>query len=60
MQIRYSASPVSASLFKDWEHVVLRMLLLIGACLLGLNAQAATGDIATIDRSVWPEALETP
>ncbi|TDV69857.1 peptidoglycan/xylan/chitin deacetylase (PgdA/CDA1 family) [Pseudomonas sp. LP_7_YM] len=38
----------------------MRMLLLIGACLLGLNAQAATGDIATIDRSVWPEVLETP
>lgn len=37
-----------------------RMLLLIGACLLGLNAQAATGDIAMLDRSVWPEALETP
>ncbi len=36
------------------------MLLLIGACLVGLNAQAATGDIATLDRSVWPEALETP
>ncbi len=39
---------------------MLRMLLLIGACLLGLNAQAATGDIAMLDRSVWPEALETP
>ena len=36
------------------------MLLLIGACLLGLNAQAATGDIATLDRSVWPEVLDTP
>lgn len=59
-QIRYSASPVSASLFKDWEHVVLRMPLLIGACLLAFNAQAATGEIATMDRSVWPEVLETP
>jgi len=39
---------------------VLRMLVLIGACLLGLNAQAATGEIATLDRAVWPEALETP
>jgi peptidoglycan/xylan/chitin deacetylase (PgdA/CDA1 family) len=36
------------------------MLLLIGACVLALNAQAATGEIATLDRSVWPEALETP
>jgi peptidoglycan/xylan/chitin deacetylase (PgdA/CDA1 family) len=36
------------------------MLLLIGACLLSVNAQAATGDIATLDRTVWPEALETP
>jgi peptidoglycan/xylan/chitin deacetylase (PgdA/CDA1 family) len=47
-------------LFKDWEHVVLRMPLLIGACLLAFNAQAATGEIATMDRSVWPEVLETP
>lgn len=39
---------------------MLRMLLMIGACLLGLNAQAATGDIAMLDRTVWPEALETP
>ena len=38
----------------------MRKLLLIGACLLSLNAQAATGDIATIDRSVWPEVLDTP
>ena len=36
------------------------MLLLIGACVLALNAQAATGEIATLDRSVWPEALESP
>jgi peptidoglycan/xylan/chitin deacetylase (PgdA/CDA1 family) len=36
------------------------MLLLIGACVLALNAQAATGEIATLDRGVWPEALETP
>ncbi|RAU47118.1 polysaccharide deacetylase family protein [Pseudomonas sp. RIT412] len=27
---------------------------------MGLNAHAATGDIAIIDRSVWPEALDTP
>lgn len=38
----------------------MRKLLLIGACLMGLNAHAATGDIAIIDRSVWPEALDTP
>jgi peptidoglycan/xylan/chitin deacetylase (PgdA/CDA1 family) len=38
----------------------LRKLLLIGACLLAFNAQAATGDIATMDRSVWPEVLDTP
>jgi len=36
------------------------MLLLIGACVLALNTQAATGEIATLDRGVWPEALETP
>jgi peptidoglycan/xylan/chitin deacetylase (PgdA/CDA1 family) len=60
VQIRYSASPVSASLFKDWEHVVVRKLLLIGACVLAFNAHGATGDIATLDRSVWPEVLETP
>ena len=36
------------------------MPLLIGACLLAFNAQAATGEIATLDRSVWPEVLETP
>lgn len=36
------------------------MPLLIGACLLAFNAQAATGEIATMDRSVWPEVLETP
>ncbi|OQR33599.1 polysaccharide deacetylase [Pseudomonas sp. Bc-h] len=38
----------------------MRMPLLIGACLLAFNAQAATGEIATMDRSVWPEVLETP
>lgn len=62
MQNRYSAIVPRRfrPLFKDWEHFVLRMLLLIGACLLGLNAQAATGDIAMLDRSVWPEVLDTP
>ena len=38
----------------------MRKWLLIGACLLGFQAQGAPGDMATLDRSFWPEALETP
>ncbi len=38
----------------------MRIALLIAACLLGLNVHAAPVDVATLDRSVWPEALITP
>jgi peptidoglycan/xylan/chitin deacetylase (PgdA/CDA1 family) len=34
--------------------------LLIAACLVGLNAEAAPVEVATLDRSVWPEAVVTP
>ncbi|KPY94311.1 Polysaccharide deacetylase [Pseudomonas tremae] len=38
----------------------LRIVLAVCASLLWLQAQAAAPVIATIDRSVWPERLETP
>jgi len=38
----------------------LRTVLLIAACLVGLTAQAAPIEVATLDRSVWPETLSTP
>ncbi|MEQ7918026.1 polysaccharide deacetylase family protein [Xanthomonas sp. WHRI 1810A] len=38
----------------------MRTVLLIAACLVGLTAQAAPVEVATLDRSVWPEALVTP
>lgn len=37
----------------------MRTVLLIAACLVGLTAQAAPVDVATLDRSVWPESLGT-
>jgi len=39
---------------------VLRIGLLIFAGLFWLNAQAAAPEVATMDRSVWPEQLTTP
>lgn len=38
----------------------MRTVLLIAACFVGLTAQAAPLDVATLDRSVWPESLVTP
>ena len=38
----------------------LRIVLAVCACLLWGQAQAAAPVIATMDRSVWPERLETP
>ncbi|RMO06485.1 Polysaccharide deacetylase, partial [Pseudomonas cichorii] len=40
--------------------LVLRIVLAVCACLFWLEAQAAVPEVATIDRSVWPESLETP
>ncbi|GFM58045.1 polysaccharide deacetylase [Pseudomonas cichorii] len=40
--------------------MVLRIVLAVCACLFWLEAQAAVPEVATIDRSVWPESLETP
>lgn len=38
----------------------LRIVLAVCAGLLAVNVQAAPPAIATLDRSVWPERLETP
>ncbi len=38
----------------------MRIVLAVCACLFWLEAQAAEPEVATIDRSVWPESLETP
>ncbi|MBX8611768.1 polysaccharide deacetylase family protein [Pseudomonas cichorii] len=38
----------------------MRIVLAVCACLFWLEAQAAVPEVATIDRSVWPESLETP
>ncbi|GFM68418.1 polysaccharide deacetylase [Pseudomonas cichorii] len=40
--------------------MVLRIVLAVCACLFWFEAQAAVPEVATIDRSVWPERLETP
>ncbi|GFM53405.1 polysaccharide deacetylase [Pseudomonas cichorii] len=40
--------------------MVLRIVLAVCACLFWFEAQAAVPEVATIDRSVWPESLETP
>lgn len=37
----------------------MRIGLLLSACLFWLNAQAAPLEVATLDRSVWPERLES-
>ena len=38
----------------------MRIVLLLSAWLLSLNALAAPNDIATLDRSTWPEQLTSP
>ncbi|MBX8490241.1 polysaccharide deacetylase family protein [Pseudomonas cichorii] len=38
----------------------MRIVLAVCACLFWFEAQAAVPEVATIDRSVWPERLETP
>ncbi|MBN6717080.1 polysaccharide deacetylase family protein [Pseudomonas capsici] len=38
----------------------MRIVLAVCACLFWFEAQAAVPEVATIDRSVWPESLETP
>ena len=37
-----------------------RIALLLSACLLCLNAQAAPVDVASLDRGTWPEKLSSP
>lgn len=39
---------------------VLRIVLAVCACLFWVQAHAALPPMATIDRSLWPERLETP
>ena len=38
----------------------MRLALLLSACLLCLNAQAAPVDVASLDRGTWPEKLTSP
>ena len=38
----------------------MRIALLLSACLLCLNAQAAPVDVASLDRGTWPEKLGSP
>lgn len=38
----------------------MRIALLLSACLLCLNAHAAPVDVASLDRSTWPEKLSSP
>ena len=38
----------------------MRLALLLSACLLCLNAQAAPVDVASLDRGTWPEKLASP
>ena len=38
----------------------MRIALLLSACLLCLNAQAAPVDVASLDRGTWPEKLSSP
>ena len=38
----------------------MRIALLLSACLLCLNAQAAPVDVASLDRGAWPEKLSSP
>lgn len=42
------------------EISLLRFLLLCSALLLSLGATAAPNDVATLDRSTWPESLSSP
>lgn len=38
----------------------MRIVLAVFACLLGVKVHAAVPDVALIDRSIWPERLESP
>lgn len=38
----------------------LRIVLAVCACLVGLKVHAAVPDVALVDRSIWPERLESP
>lgn len=38
----------------------MRIVLAVCACLFWFEAQAAVPEVATMDRSVWPERFETP
>ena len=38
----------------------MRIVLAVCACLLGVKVHAAVPDVALIDRSIWPERLESP
>lgn len=38
----------------------MRLALLLSACLLCLNANAAPVDVASLDRTTWPEKLSSP
>jgi hypothetical protein len=42
------------------ETSLLRIVLLFTAWLLSFGAVAAPGDVATLDRSTWPEQLSNP
>ena len=38
----------------------MRIVFLFSAWLLSFGAMAAPGDVATLDRSTWPEQLNSP
>ncbi|PMZ61470.1 polysaccharide deacetylase, partial [Pseudomonas sp. GW247-3R2A] len=38
----------------------MRIVFLLSAWLLSFGAMAAPGDVATLDRSTWPEKLSSP
>jgi peptidoglycan/xylan/chitin deacetylase (PgdA/CDA1 family) len=50
----------AALIWRLRERLVLRKFLAVCACLFGLEAHGALPEVATIDRSAWPEALVTP
>ena len=43
-----------------YGDIPLRIVFLFSAWLLSLGAMAAPGDVATLDRSIWPEQLSNP
>ncbi len=63
--IGYSAGSVRA-IARIWTAIGregasdLRIVLAVCVCLLGFKVQAAVPPVATVDRSLWPERLESP